>query len=136
MYGTTLRIPGEYFNDSPTGTAQDPSNYVTNLKSIMQQLKATPPRATSTRQTHVSNDLNDCTHVFVCHDAVWKPLQQPYDGPFKVIKQTDKHFTLKLNNREEVISIDRLKPAYIDSSIPSDSTTLPNPSTPSSSTTP
>ena len=136
VYGTTLRIPGEYFNDSPTDTAQDPSNYVTNLKSIMQQLKATPPRATSTRQTHVSNDLTDCTHVFVRHDAVRKPLQQPYDGPFKVIKRTDKHFTLQLTNRAEVVSIDRLKPAYIDSSISSDSTTLPNPSTPSSSTTP
>ena len=136
VYGTTLRIPGEYFNDSPTDTAQDPSNYVTNLKSIMQQLKATPPRATSTRQTHVSNDLTDCTHVFVRHDAVRKPLQQPYDGPFKVIKRTDKHFTLQLTNRAEVVSIDRLKPAYIDSSISSDSTTLPNPLTPSSSTTP
>ena len=136
VYGTTLRIPGEYFDDSPTDTAQDPSNYVTNLKSIMQQLKATPPRATSTRQTHVSNDLTDCTHVFVRHDAVRKPLQQPYDGPFKVIKRTDKHFTLQLTNRAEVVSIDRLKPAYIDSSISSDSTTSPNPSTPSSSTTP
>jgi len=72
VYGTTLRIPGEYFNDSST----DPSNYVTNLKSIMQQLKATPPRATTTRQTHVSND---CTYGFIRHDAVCKPLEQPYD---------------------------------------------------------
>lgn len=131
--GTTLRIPGEYFNDTTTATT-DPANYVTNLKSIMQQLKATPTRATSTRQTHVSNDLTDCTHVFVRHDAVRKPLQQPYDGPFKIIKRTDKHFTLQMNNREDVVSIDRLKPAYIDSPISSDSTTLPD--SPPSSTTP
>lgn len=136
VYGTTLRIPGEYFNDTKTDTTDDPSNYVTNLKSIMQQLKATPPRATANRQTYVSNALTDCTHVFVRHDAVRKPLQQPYDGPFKVIKRTDKHFTLQMNNREEVVSIDRLKPAYLDLTISSDSTTLRDTSTQSPSTTP
>ena len=136
VYGTTLRIPCEYFNDTKTDTTDDPSNYVTNLKSIMQQLKATPPRATANRQTYVSNALTDCTHVFVRHDAVRKPLQQPYDGPFKVIKRTDKHFTLQMNNREEVLSIDRLKPAYLDLTISSDSTTLRDTSTQSPSTTP
>ena len=75
VYRTTLRIPGEYFNDTKTDTTDDPSNYVTNLKSIMQQLKATPPRATANRQTYVSNALTHCTHVFVHHDAVRKPLQ-------------------------------------------------------------
>ena len=102
----------------------------------MQKLKATPPRSTTNRQTHVSNDLSNCTHVFVRHDAVRKPLQQPYDGPFNVIKRTDKHFTIQMHNREEVVSIDRLKPVYLDLSISSDSTTLPDTSTPASSTTP
>ena len=102
----------------------------------MQQLKATPPRATTIRQTHVSNDLNSCTHVFIRHDAVPIPLQQPYDGPFKVLKRTDKHFTIQKNNQEEVISIDRLKPAYIDLSTSYNPATLPKSSTPSSSTTP
>ena len=119
VYGTTLRIPGEYFNDTKTDTTDDPSNYVTNLKSIMQQLKATPPRATTNRQIHVSNAITDCTHVFASHDAVRKSVQQPYEGSFKVIKRTGKHFTLQMNNRE-VVSIDRLKPAYLDLTISSD----------------
>ena len=119
----------------------DLSSYVTNLKSIMQQLKAIPPRATANRKTHVSDDLSNCTHAFVHHDAVRhdavrKPLQQPYDGPFKVLKWTDKQFTLQMNNCDEVVSIDRLKPAYIDSTISTDSTNLPASSTPSPSTTP
>ena len=51
------------------------------------------------------------THVFVRHDP---PLQQPYDGPFKVLHRTDKHFTLDINGRKEVITIDRLKSAHVE----------------------
>ena len=123
VYGTTLRLPGEYFDDSISNTnTSDIPNYVTKLKSIMQHLKATPPRSTANRKTYVNNDLLTCTHVFVRHDAIRKPLQQPYDGPFTVIKRTDKHFTIQRNNHEEVISIDRLKPAYIDISVKADTT--------------
>ena len=61
-------------------------------------------------KTYVNNDLLACTHVFVKHDAICKPLQQLYDGSFTVIKRTDKHFTIQKNNHEEVVSKDRLKP--------------------------
>ena len=123
VYGTTPRLPGEYFDDSISNTNTfDIPNYVTKLKLIMQHLKATPPRSTANRKTYVNNDLLTCTHVFVRHDAIRKPLQQPYDGPFAVIKRTDKHFTIQRNNHEEVISIDRLKPAYIDISVKADTT--------------
>ena len=118
MYGTTLWLPDEYFDDriSETNTS-DICNYVTKFKLIMQQLKAIPPRSTANRKTYVNNDLLTCTHVFVWHDAIHKPLQQQYDGSFTVIKCTDKNFTIARNNQEEVVSVDRLKPAYIDISV-------------------
>ena len=53
-------------------------------------------------------------HVFTRHDAVCKPLQSPYDGPYRILKRTDKHFTIAINNRNDTVSIDRLKPAYLD----------------------
>ena len=79
----------------------------------MQQLKAVPPRQHSYKE-FVSKDLMTCTHVFVRRDAVRKPLQRPYDGPYKVLKTAEKHFTVKVKGKEEVISIDRLKPAYLE----------------------
>ena len=36
---------------------------------------------------HISKDLPSCTYVFVRRDAVKKPLQQVYDGPYKVLGQ-------------------------------------------------
>ena len=134
VYGTTLRLPGQYFDDC-TDNLSIP-NYVSKLKSIMQHLKAIPPRATHNRQTYVHNDLLNCTHVFVRHDAIRKPLQQPYDGPFPVIKRTDKHFTIQINNRDNIISIDRLKPAYMDISNSYTTTSLPTSTTSNTSTPP
>ena len=53
----------------------------------MSNLRPAPPRTPSTRSSFFSKDLSSTTHVFVHHDAVRKPLQRPYDGPFKVLQR-------------------------------------------------
>ena len=58
--------------------------------------------------------------MFVRHDAVRKPLQSPYDGPYRVLKRADKHYTLEIGNRKEVVSLDRLKPAYMEYDLAAD----------------
>ena len=75
--------------------------------------------------------------MFVRHDAIKKPLQQPYDGPFRVNKWNDKHFTLDVKGTESVISNDRLKPAHIEELTMTATTSKggPLPVTPTSSST-
>lgn len=113
VYGTTLRLPGEFFV-----AARDPSDlstYVTSLKSSMQHLSATPPRSAQ-RSVYVHPALSTCTHVFIRHDATKKPLQQPYNGPYKVLKRDTKHFVVDINGRHDTVSLDRLKPAHSERS--------------------
>ena len=82
VYGTTLRLPGEFFDSSTVEDAvPDPFNYVTRLKAAMRQLKAVPPRQHQNK-TFVDSNLSNCSHAFVRQDSVRKPLQQPYNSPY------------------------------------------------------
>ena len=114
VYGTTLRVPGEFFPRIGDDMLADPTTYVTRLKSAMQRLNTPPVRKQLQRTVYVSQDINGCTHVFVRRDSIRKPLQCPYGGPYKVIERTAKHFTIIIKGRREVVSLDRLKPAYLD----------------------
>ena len=116
VYGVTLRLPGQLFVQPQTSsTLSDPLSYVDHLKEAMQSVPYQPTRTCTKPQhsTFVHKDLHTCTHVFVRRDAQKPPLQPTYDGPFKVIDRKERFFVVALNgNRQDTISIDRLKPAY------------------------
>ncbi|XP_064468550.1 uncharacterized protein LOC135379773 [Ornithodoros turicata] len=44
--------------------------------------------------------------------------QAPYSGPFPVTHRTPHHFTVIIKGRPDTVSLERLKPAYLDSDIP------------------
>ena len=137
VYGTTLRLPGEFFTETQGSHAQPSiadTTYVSRLKEAMQSLVAIPPRQPSGRPTHVSEALSHCSHVFVRFDAVKKPLQQPYNGPYRVLSRSAKQYTIDYKGRPSVVSLDRLKAAHIDLPFTTTTdTTSPSPPPPSSS---
>ena len=95
VYGTTLRLLGEFFNPSPVTSVPDPSDYVSRLRASVQHIRPVSPRLTQPH-SKVVDGLSTATHVFLRHYAVHKPLKPPYDGPYQVLKRTDKHFTLSI----------------------------------------
>lgn len=113
VYGTTLRMPGEFVSSCNTNGMPEPSTYATKLKEQMIQLRPTATRPQH-RATLFDKALDQCKYVYVRVDAVRRPLQAPYDGPFRVISRSEKTFTLEKNGRQDTVSIDRLKPAYTD----------------------
>ena len=129
VYGTSLRIPGTFFTSTETTIVTDPGDYVQSLKNTMQRLQPSAPRTTQNPTVHVHPDLKSSTHVFIRQDGVRKPLQQPYKGPFPVLSRTKKHFKLEVNGRQEIIGIDRLKPAYTIVDTTTVPTSAPTPQT-------
>ncbi|XP_070386201.1 uncharacterized protein [Dermacentor albipictus] len=114
VYGTTLRLPGDFFASGQQQARISASDYASRLRDIMNKLRATPPRQPTERRTHVSNELESCSHVFLRNDAVRRPLQAPYDGPFEVLRRGRKTFTIEMRGRREVVLLGRLKPAYME----------------------
>nr|VZH96112.1 unnamed protein product [Spirometra erinaceieuropaei] len=93
----------------------EPCSYVEQLRSVMRKLRATPPRA-SPANSFIPSDLDKCDFVLVRHDAVRRPLQPPYDRPYKVLRRSDKDVVIDRNGKTDAVSIDLVKPAYIDDS--------------------
>ncbi|BHF80845.1 hypothetical protein SprV_0702397300 [Sparganum proliferum] len=68
----------------------------------------------SASPSHLEKDLATCSHVYLRCDRVRRPLEPPYDGPFRVISRGTKNFRIQRGTREEVVSVDRLKAAVPD----------------------
>ena len=129
VFGTTLRLPGEFFTPRSSASV-GVQTYVERLSTYM---RALPPAKTRIqhRQVLIPSELSTCTHVFIRVDSVRKPLQQPYEGPFRVISRHDKTFKVDRHGRVDTISIDRLKPAYVDDdAMPDNMRPSANPSQP------
>ncbi|GFW91587.1 DUF4817 domain-containing protein [Trichonephila clavipes] len=76
----------------------DVVNFVSKLKSHMQSLHPKPPKHHGKRPVFIHPGLLEATHVFLRRDMLRRPLQQPYDGPFKVLQRKDKVFFLTSMN--------------------------------------
>ena len=113
VYGTTLHLPGQFFTPSLIDKQLDPTIYADRLSSYMRQLRTVSPRPQSPA-FHVPSNLSTCTHVFVRLDAVRKPLDPPYDGPYKVLGRQVKYFVLEINGKQKTVTLDRLKPAFLE----------------------
>ncbi|GFU43362.1 integrase catalytic domain-containing protein [Trichonephila clavipes] len=91
----------------------DVVNFVSKLKSHMQSLHPKPPKHPwQTSSFYPSMTVGSNTCFSSPRHVTCRPLQQPYDGPFKVLQRKDKVFFLDINGKRVSVSIDRCKPAF------------------------
>ncbi|UYV69834.1 hypothetical protein LAZ67_7000922, partial [Cordylochernes scorpioides] len=126
VFGTTLNLPADLLTNSEFKNP-DPSNFATQLKNYMSRIRPQPTRQTKQNNIFSHKDLDTCSHVFVRKDFVKRALSPPYEGPFPVVSRSSKTFTVKINDQKKVISVNRLKPAFIENAPQSfhDSSILP-----------
>lgn len=110
-YGATLRLPADFFAETGKTSVSD-AVYVTQLTNTMRTLRG-ESRLNTSRKCFVHKELSTCDYVFLRRDMIKKSLTAPYEGPYKVLKREGKCFTIQLPDRVTVVSVDRLKPAFI-----------------------
>uniref|UniRef100_A0ABD2WEF1 Integrase catalytic domain-containing protein n=2 Tax=Trichogramma kaykai TaxID=54128 RepID=A0ABD2WEF1_9HYME len=108
MYGSTLRLPGEFFSDKDT--EHDLHFFTEEVRAFLKSIK--PVLATSHNQAKpfIHKNLATCSHVFVRANQIKKALESPY--------------------KLKTVSTSRIKPAFgtfrdIDQFIPE----IPQPET-------
>lgn len=115
VYGTTLRLPGEFFIDEEM--SPDPQVFVEKFREQMRRVRSAPSAHHSKRKVFAHKTLYTCTHVFVRVDAVKKPCEQPYEGPYEVLERiSDFVFKIDVKGVPTTISTERLKPAFFEKS--------------------
>ena len=114
MYGTSLTVSGEFLGSPEL----PPSSFLRKIENALAGFAVPPPH-------HVCNYLPQqlppalltAEFDFVREDASIPSLAPFYPGPFLVLERKDKFFHLQLGSRTDVVSVDRLKPAFSEDPI-------------------
>ena len=111
VYGEQLRVPGEFL--APASLPDCSEAFIAALRDRIASLRPTAAAHHNTGKTFVFKDLATTSHVFLRTDLSRASLEPPYTGPYEVLTRNDKTFKILVKNKAIVVSIDRLKPAYI-----------------------
>ena len=114
IYGTTLRLPGEFTQKYTVETHTDLDNYSDKLRVAMSCLRLCPQRDTPKKNIFQYKELEKCSHVFLRRIAIAPPLTAPYDGPYKVIVRSGRVIKILMKGKVEMVSVDRVKPAHFE----------------------
>lgn len=111
VLGQPLCVPGEFLPEGP------PPHVLMSQCRVSAPLEA-PFRSlalctTACQTFFFCGCWNLLFFVFVLHDAHHPLLRPLYDSLFRVIEPGSKLFLLDFLGRQEVVSVDRLKPAHI-----------------------
>ena len=109
MFGTELRLPGDFFEATKTST--EPVTFVQDLRETFH--RRTPTYSSHTHKPiFIPRELKTSSHVYIRNDHVQRPLQPAYSGPYAVLERKPHAFKIAMPNKQVFVSIQRLKPAY------------------------
>ena len=111
IFGQTLRLPGQFFNDYEISLTQ--SEYRKQLIAFMARLRPSPTRFSRNHKAHLEEKLLICTHVFVRYESPSNKLEPSYNGPYAVLEKGPKFFHELNHGRIDNLSMDRITAANL-----------------------
>lgn len=118
VFGTTLHLPGDFWGDPNSGPPMPQAEYVQQPRRFFRGLSPAPSRSPLPTKVFLHPDLDRSTHVFLRHDAVRKPLSPHYNGPYRVVSRNHKTISIDIGGQRRLVSLDRIKPAYLETDVP------------------
>ena len=114
VYGTTLRLLGEFSHKYNVDANTDLDNYSDKLRVAMSRLCLCSLRDSTQNSIFQYKEIDTCSHVFLRRITIASPLTAPYNGPYKVIVRSGKVMKILVKGKVETVSLDRVKPAHLD----------------------
>lgn len=112
LYGTPLRLPGEFFLGDEQPEVPD---LMDSIRSRLRRVRPIPTAHHTKTRAFTFKELLTCTHAFVRIDRTKTPLEMPYEGPYEILERlTDRIYKLNIKGKPTQISTERLKPAFIE----------------------
>ena len=105
VYGTTLRLPGEFSHKYNVDAPTNLDNYSDKLRSAMSHLRLCPPRHSTQNNIFQFKEIDRCSHVFLLRIAIAPPLAAPYDGPYKIIVRSGRVIKILVKGKVETLTL-------------------------------
>jgi len=130
LYGESIRLPGEFFEDSVDDYQEPTQAFTRNLAQYAATLSYKPPRHVD-RKSFIEKALfaPQTSHVYIRVDSHRPPLRPAYKGPYRVLEKNKKHFLIDFHTCTDRVSIDRLKAAHLSIDTLNNHLTLHEPNT-------
>jgi len=113
VYGEPIAVPGDFLPEQKKQVSQE--ECLQRLREKVGKLAPVPTSQHGAQKERVPVSLSRAKFVFVRRGPRTGPLDTPYTGPYKVVRQSNKYFVLDVGGRHEAISVDRLKAAHTES---------------------
>ncbi len=114
VYGAPLTLPGDFIVAQDTPLDNVDASLLPNMGDRVRKLVPKRTRLHVQPRSSVTSDIMRSDYVFVRRDSHRSPLSQHNEGPFHVVERNDKFFKLEMGGKTESVSLDRLKPAFLD----------------------
>ena len=112
MFGVNLRLPSDLLVRNIDPTLASPTEYTQRLRMFMSEVGPAESRPIQPKEGYLDPKLKCATQVFVRVDRVKRPLEPPYEGPYKVVLRNKDYFKIQRGTRTDSVHVSRLKAAY------------------------
>ena len=106
VFGAQLAVPGDFISASEPAAAE----FLDSLRLALEPPPPTAPLTYAQVAARPHPGLATAEFVYIRRGGAGPPLAPPYAGPYKVLSREPKFFLIEVGKRQEIVSIDRLKP--------------------------